>query len=520
MPTYPIHGRSRLPAWLEPAVEAVRRYWGTHLYVRVVPDVTPCMDWREVLLPAAAEAWSEERLLSILLHEWGHRMISPVSPERGAIWRHLAKKTAWLSDSQAHIVVNIATDVWLDRFYLDSADWGSVYRAGEMEGIAEAEEGLRSRESERGQKSVEFGWFMIALYMRLLHGAFPACVSPEAEPTDNVSGDGLAPAAWEILWNAKRTEAERIAELAVLIKPVLPEDPERILWWIVHPFSGRERGGRSLSVRAFGEAAKAGLDECELDSLFGVEAERLRRQVERLRMYARVVPAVEAFLRRTTRAQPLGFRTWRPGRPTRELDVVASIERGALLVPGVTTLARRTVHGGHRNGKGAGTVVLVIDDSGSTHGAVLEREKEAAFSVLATARHFQDAVGCVVFGSVVRHAIDPTTRYHVIEDLVLSLSSSSGGTMLLPALERAVSLLGSSPSGALLIMTDAEIADFEGVARLIAALPTAIRRAAFCFIENEMTRESAARLASMKFPVFAASAVTAFSESALEAVYG
>ena len=69
-------------------------YCGAHLYLRVVPEGTPCMNWREVLIPERFTTWSAEEMRQTVLHEWGHRAICPVSPARGAVWRRAAASKA------------------------------------------------------------------------------------------------------------------------------------------------------------------------------------------------------------------------------------------------------------------------------------------------------------------------------------------------------------------------------------------------------------------------------------------
>ena len=114
----------------------IQVYWGSHLYVRVVPSGTPCMDWKEVLIPEEFASWSQEELIQTMLHEWGHRMISPVSPARGAIWRKVARKQG-LGKAQAQMLINIAADAWVDSYYLQNRDWGEVYRQGMADSVKE-----------------------------------------------------------------------------------------------------------------------------------------------------------------------------------------------------------------------------------------------------------------------------------------------------------------------------------------------------------------------------------------------
>lgn len=504
---------------LEACADRVRRYWGSHLHVQISVEGGPRTNWRTVYIPPAYTSWSHEHLLAILLHEWGHRMISPVSPERGALWRKTAEKEG-LSEQQAHLVVNLATDTWIDRHYLTSPDWKDVYWRGECESL-DTTNGTESADTSSLRDIVD------VFYARLLRET-----RPEAGDTESLfdpirerlaaasdSTVGIVEDLWDILYDRGREKADRIRAAARRLRDLLPEQEAGLLS-LPHRFEVGEDAVLTPSLRR--EARQAGLSEGEIRDLFGDETmEDLRRRTDRLDLYREVVPIVEQFMNRRARSQRRGYETWNVGQPFRNLDLLATLQRSATLLPGVTTLSPRyESKGRQRAGQGCGRLVLVIDDSGSTSGPTLRREQEAAFATIAAARQFEDAVGCVAFGSDVTLSIAPTSQYVKVEEAVCGLSASSGGTQLGPALTEALDHLLPSSEGALMLMTDAAFHDEQAVADRLTHLPSGVQCAAFCFGNEDDIQETFSCIDNDQLTVYAASPDDPFTETALEELYG
>jgi hypothetical protein len=510
---------------LDRLADRVRRYWGSHLHVKVGGPGAPHMDWQTVRVSPDFTDWSEPHLLAILLHEWGHRMLSPVSPERGAVWRKAAEKEG-LTKAQAHTVVNIATDGWIDRFYLTSPDWAPTYWRGEVESVRELFETDRNSANHNDAPSLR--QVLLQFYVRLLRDTVPANEELKAPEhlhplSDTVPGveaevTERADALWRILYEEGYEEPHAIRSVARLLRDLLPEDLASLLSPL-HPFNPRTDAKLTPSLRR--AARRAGLTGADLRTLFGGETvDDLRRRTERLDLYERIVPIVERFFRRTSAARREGYRMWDVGQPLRELDLLATLERSGALLPGVTTLARQYQPSGSESNRGAGRVVLVIDDSASTAGDALTREKEAAFAVIAAARKIRDPVGVVVFGSSVTHSIAPTSRYGRLEETIAQLSASSGGTSLHPALTEALDHLAGAQKGALMIMTDAAFHDEQAVRDRLSHLPTGVVPVAFCFGAEDTAHQKFAPVSNRRLQVFSASPDESFTERALNQLYG
>jgi Mg-chelatase subunit ChlD len=477
------------------------------------------MDWKVVEIPAEYKFWSRERLLHTLLHEWGHRMISPLSPERGAILRKAAEKEG-LSAKQAQQVVNVATDLWLDRQYLQDPSWKATYWEGLQVSVREARKKL-------GVEDAPWPAAFSALYARLLRDSAPTAEKQQSivDPLEDALGESptleeetrsLARGLWEALYEGNTEQPGRVREVARMLRGVLPET-QKVLVSVSHSFETGVDASLTPSLRQVGR--EAGLSAQDLSDLFGDSAEEIRRHTTRLDLYEAIVPVVEEFDSRPCQSRRQGHRRWTAGERTRELDAPASLQRAGALIPGVTTLAPRHAPKGQQEEKGCGRVCLVIDDSGSTSGSTLRREQEAAFAVIAAARRLGDPVGLVVFGSSVTASEAPTTKYDKLERKIAGLSSSSGGTELAPALSGALEHFSPTLGGALMIMTDAGFADQDAAGSKLNALPEGVTCTAFCFGEETSIRDAFSEVGASTC-VYAASPEEPFAETALNALYG
>jgi hypothetical protein len=481
------------------------------------------MNWRVVEIPSEYKIWSREELLQTLLHEWGHRMISPLSPERGAILRRAAEKEG-LAKKQAQDAVNIATDLWLDRQYLQDPDWKAIYWKGMRESI-------RKLKGKLGPEDAPWPAALAALYTRLLQITAPAggmlqsAQDPLQEPLEFLTGCSGAPeeetrstaqSLREALYGGDAKRPRRIREVARILRGFLPE-ARTTLVSVSHSFKTDEEASLTPSLRRLGR--KVGLTEQDLSDLFSGSAEEIRQRTTRLGLYKEIVPVLKQSGRRDGQGERQGHARWTEGDRPRELDALASLQRGGALLPGVTTLSSRRVPEGTQDSEtGCGCVCLVVDDSGSTSGQTLQREQEAAFAVIAAARRFDDPVGMVVFGSSVTASMSPTSKYGKIERAIAGLSSESGGTKLTPALTEALDHFSSMREGALMIMTDAGFYDEDSVTSRLNAFPSSIECTAFCFGGEDSIRDAFAE-ASASTSVYAASPDKPFAETALNELY-
>jgi len=506
---------------LHQCVGQVRRYWGAHLHVHISSVSAPRMDWRVVEIPPEYKFWGHDELLQTLRHEWGRRMICPLSPERGAILRKVAEKEG-LTQKQAQHVVNMACDLWLDRQYLQDPTWNTVYWDGKRTSI-------RKLIGSLGPEDAPWPAAFSFLYVRLLRNTAPTGERHDSMQDSLLTGmlegcqtlvkktRSVSQSLWEALYDGEDERPRRVRTAACVLRELLPK-AKKFLVSFPHSFEPGRDANLTPSLRRLGR--EAGLTEQDLADLFDDSAEEVRNRTSRLDLYTDIVPTVEQFAddqRRNERQE--GYERWKEGDRLQDLDPLASLQRAGALFPGVTTLSPRRRSDGQQEEEGCGRVALIVDDSGSTSGAPLRREQEAAFAVIAAARRFGDPVGLVVFGSSVTTSMRPTTKYEKIERAIAGLSSNSGGTELAPALAKALDYFPQTLRGALVIMTDAGFADRDAVSSKLNALPGGVKCTAFCFGEEDSIRDAFSE-ASASTRVYATSPEDPFAETALNELYG
>ena len=109
----------------------VEAWSGVHLYTRVVDDrQEPATDWYYVSIPARYLEEDDSSLLTILLHEWGHRTICPRTPRQ---FLHMQGLIVSEGLGDAADLVNIIADIRVDREYLrPHSEWEEVYQQGTL----------------------------------------------------------------------------------------------------------------------------------------------------------------------------------------------------------------------------------------------------------------------------------------------------------------------------------------------------------------------------------------------------
>lgn len=88
-----------------------------------------------------------------------------------------------------------------------------------------------------------------------------------------------------------------------------------------------------------------------------------------------------------------------------------------------------------------------------------------------------------------------------------------------PALREALSLTNGYKGFTVMIMTDAEVADLEGLRSFVLSYPLDSNLVAFCFNTPDAVRENLGLMAS-RIRLLSASPDLPFVEAALEEIYG
>ena len=488
---------------LERLAEPVGTFWGLGLGV-VASGTTPCTDLSIVRIPRSEEENSDDDLTALLLHEWGHRAIAPGSATRGIFWEILARAEGIRDRGEA---VNIASDLLIDRWYLRHPRWCRLFAAAERR-ILEASRDDRSGSAQDDDDPVRD--LFLDAYLRL--GAWEALrerLDVPRLPATEVALDAL--------FDSGATLDERVRCFFRAVAPFFARRPHG---GFAQGHRRAKSGARGPSARSLLGLPHAGrspswdarelvrllvssgvrVTEATLAEICGKPvAGQVRARLRVLESLTRVEPTVSRKLSRLRSERFDGDTLWRPGDSMRSLEAIASAERGGLLLPGVTTLRRRFTRD-CADTPGIHSICLVVDDSASTQGGILQGELDAAVAVLEAGRRLGALLSAVVFGSEITASFPPSADAERIELLLASLHGMSGGTRLAPALWRAVSFKPRDGRRlATVVFTDSYVFDARDVTAPLAELVGLGPVVLFC-VEDHLDEELLAAVATLRSP--------------------
>jgi hypothetical protein len=436
--------------------EDVAAFWGVQYPIRIGKDA-PCFDWEAIHMPRKEQDQSDKALQAILLHEWGHRCVAPQTVAQGHWWQIIAGMEGIGSTDEA---INVAADLIVDKWYLDSPVWGGDYRRAlkiEFKELAD----LYVADG----RSDPIAGLTLSCYQAL---------GPEDFSFAETSQENRAGQALGALFNQALSMDERIRGFCRAVAPLFQSRKSIALR------VGRSKGGKGAasplsvngSARWCGKKWDAeqlvrliissGLSVPEevLQDICGEEMGRVAhsrlRVLESLLHVDSHLKKLEA-RRRTIRHE--GCVPWSIGEPVRELETLMTVERFGIVLPGLTTVKKRYPRVKDREA-GLDTVCLVVDNSGSTAGEILRNELMAAVGLLEACRRFKSRAGVIVFGSDIDAVIEPGSKYDDIAMLLAGLKGQSGGTTLAGPLWKAAEFApNKNRKMATIIFTDSYICD-------------------------------------------------------------
>jgi len=498
----------------------------------------PNFTWGIVQLPSHYLEKPASIVKQVLRHEVGHRVIFPGKPD----WEKLtmvlaARKGVTDTESFANVVADLIVDYELLKKY------GQEY----YERIVEAGNGYRG-------KDPRF-WFMLSTYqlmaenLKLKTPDFiekakkysikpDELVVPKAKKTieilkSNASLEGKIEQLAELLKDLfhamfRRSFDDKIRAHGGLpnlskLGPVIPAPEFMVQNDERNPIRDPQWLSRMIALLAMKHTQCPDPSLCKpssspsylmqlgvgfTGSIFFMESE-VMVEAARLSLYARYVEALERIGASGTKVEEL--EQWTLGDLPYELRVEETMRIYGDVLPPVFSLKFSTKEEPSSGGK-AGSVIIVIDVSGSMGGLKLERAKEAAFSILQEARRRGDEVKLVFFNGEAL-ALPEGRDYDIYEKAVAGVLAS-GGTVLPRALEHAVEYATKVGRATTFVITDAETGEVGYSIKLMNELSRYGKTVVF-WITSSPTRIAEDLLKNVEAKVYMVPPGQPFAEEAL-----
>lgn len=476
------------PDRIRKLVSPIERFWGRSLPVEIIGEKRGqryC--WDNIQIPRSMTEESDQQITCFLLHETGHRTIAPVSLARVFWWEILAKMEDVPNPEE---MVHLFCDLLVDTWYLNHFRWGGTYSIQLKKSSLQALRGNKTMITplqlfrikcyiEAGRWHREFSQFAFDLdhvetVIRMIRDeskSFDTRIRLFFRQMLKMSGKV------QFMRLSSRSETSRKSEEGPSTEIIGRKPDWRSFQW---DSSELLRMIRSNGIR---------LSEAGLESVLGESvAKQLATRLTVLDSLVRVTPKVEKLVESKRSQTCDGFKGWKPGDLPSELNSVQSLEQAGVLIPGVTTLKNRYIRNRPKESEQP-DICLVVDNSCSTSGSIIQHELDAAIAVVESAKRFESKVGLIVFGSNVDVIHKPGHEYNKIESLLAGLTGESGGTRLAPALGTASRFKPKDGEKlATIVFTDSFIFDIDPSVRQLSELKRYGPVVLFC-VENELDSE-------------------------------
>jgi len=472
--------------YVEKLADKVSKFWhGAHLFLDFVgEDSTPNMDWYSVNFPISYLYKPDYIILSILYHEWGHRTISPESYEKSKVWELLVNDTLIKMNALnyrkiiPHFVINMLTDLWVDSFYINNPKTSSIYIKATKYNIKKAFKMLSKKdikEKIQNPDYMECHYISDIKLFRLFLNLYDSIIKIKEKP-DRVFPfkNQLTEKTYNIIFNEKLSNEERIVEFVKAIIDILNsycslgERDNFILSKNVNGINDSHDKKNYDKIKIIKLIKKYGIKAggIELRNTFGIkDGTEIYKTIRKFELYRQLVDIVEKNYKDNVGMQYAGFSRWKVGEKFTKLEISRTIERFGTIIPNINTLKKHYMKRKNKK-EGMANLCMIVDDSGSMINEV-ERLQEALFSIILAAEKREDVVSLIIFGSGISYTLEPSKDYENIKDAILSLEADSEGSVINPAIEKALEYSKRVEKQTTFIFTDTYLYDDVETLRIL-----------------------------------------------------
>jgi len=432
--------------FLNRLAEDIRKHYAlNNIEIKIVPDkimqtslkTVGAFVWNMILFSDSLLKKSHDLQTTILVHEFGHRVLFPETRAKQEIYS-LISQNAGIPENNIGRFLNIIGDLLINRANLYDVWHLQMYR------------GLK--ESYFTPKEERTTYNDYTFFLNILNASLKEYRN--SAPPDLTE---VEKKAYHLLFEDSRQIKERVKDLAELLRPLFcaQHEPEKSKHGKLPLPASELPFSESLKDSDLREIASELLDVSP-DIIDTVKKnKRLLREMRRRRALGLVLPRIGS--------SAVQFRSrgtcnmWTPGKSINDLDLRSSISSFGKVIPGETTMGITSVDSvASSDGTGYQMTILLDVSSSMTTNNRQERMIDAAVALNRAAKKNNYSISIIGFGHRADFIQKPTLDYELVEEKIFSIEANQNDTKLYPALQ----LIRSGNAKPLVyILTDAGIYD-------------------------------------------------------------
>lgn len=441
---------------------------GVHLKLLVGNDHTDlaAMNFDTVFINKRMARFSDAELSCVLLHEWGHRLVSPRSPHFDTQIRHHLIHEHDIDKDVAHMLTAIAYDILVDHFYSTHDKWGKLYGETVTGFFHWIFDDYIKQSKTTNQCQDEYTVNMMQFCLRMLNLG-NSDLPIELEAFQQVASSLLNRILDKQFTLSDQHHQQRVIDFALALYDWIPQS---------------QKNNRNGFLITFEELTSVLLKTAPFPTTLAFEfpdismtgtghAETRQTTSKSTSFDLTLVRQVTHFLQQNRcSARPIPA-LWQEQHALRELDIKRSLRCYPELLPGLTTRRMTPGRQNKKHGNETTAYCLVIDDSASMSGKPAQFARSLAEGINRFALYQKKPIGLLIFGNDVKQAYKPGYRHHQLTEHLQNLDGNLGGTNLSPALETLYAWFSDNITiGDIWIITDAELESWTELVQLTSRL--------------------------------------------------
>ncbi len=468
---------------LERATEQLKpiaKFWSTHYKIKYGnnPDALAYIDFQNIYVNPEYDYLSDVELQALLLHEYGHRFIAPgklsVNQRKEIITKTFS---ACGIESKVHtnhfdskhkviyLLINIAYDLIVDRFYIKHNHWKSVYE----QGFVKINYDLFVKNLNKAQDCLNEQ--QIHLQSILSGITYFNLISKKSTQKKHRPYRKHCKPFLKIIHNKQLELDDRVSQLvSALFKIFISCSGSHRLETLLIELLKNLYRLNDAQINSISQLNTApGTDKFTLEAPENTDMP--------MQINTSLSNEIQGYLLQTYQGTRKFYTKWSLSDQFTKLNLKRSYRKSNILLPGLTTkkdefseITQSVIK--HQ----ALNVCIMVDDSGSMSGQPALFCRSITQAVNEFLSLIDKPVSLISFGSDINLSMPPSYHYQEITRYVSNLNGSLGGTNLNEPLIMLNQWLENNETiNHLLLITDAEVGDWNNLTPLISTLLESIK---------------------------------------------